>query len=198
MKKYFIAILLVIIFVVIVVASAPTEAESKSQQYRNTSVIKVANTKPCGDMESGCGKLDAWGYAYDAMVIYNEQVSAYFLALEQQKVEEQRLAAAQKAVNVNAPVANSQSFDMPSECTGKVLPAYIIMRESHCNYGALNVNGCGGNSCYGMYQIDGRHWSSWNGTPGACNDLDWTIPSDQDECANRLSNGGTNLRPWGG
>lgn len=88
----------------------------------------------------------------------------------------------------------------PGECDGEawVLPTSIVWRESRCDFGAVNVGGCGGNGCLGAYQFDARHFSGWANGQAACGDLDWTIPADQHECARRLSADGTNLAPWGG
>lgn len=87
-----------------------------------------------------------------------------------------------------------------SGCDGEgwVIPAGIVWRESRCDYGAVNVSGCGGNGCLGAYQFDARHFTGWANGTAACGDLDWTVPADQHECARRLSADGTNLAPWGG
>jgi len=134
-----------------------------------------------GDIDTYVASVNAF---FDGIKRAEEEAAA------EAEREAARIAAASKTV-VNS--SSGSSFDAPSECTGKVLPAYIVQRESHCNYGAVNVTGCGGSGCYGMYQIHGMHWNG-----GACSDLNWQIPADQDECASRLSSGGTNLRPWAG
>jgi hypothetical protein len=122
-----------------------------------------------------------------------EQIDAYLAALEATRLadlEAQRMAQARQAAGPPAP---SRGTSTPTGCDGHVVPAYIVQRESGCDYGAVNPTGCGGNGCVGLYQFDTRHFTS-----GACSDLDWHSPADQDECARRLSNGGTNLAPWGG
>lgn len=87
------------------------------------------------------------------------------------------------------------SFDYPASCDGHPVPAYILWSESHCNYGAVNPTGCGGYSCVGMYQFDLRHWQEG----GGCAWLgDWTVPANQEACANQMSRGGTDLSAWGG
>ena len=105
--------------------------------------------------------------------------------------EAERLAAARQPAN--SPMARTGTLN-PSTCDGHIIPGYILQRESGCDYGAVSPPGfCGGNQCFGLYQISGIHWNG-----GGCADLDWTVPADQDECARRLSRDGTNLAPWGG
>ena len=79
------------------------------------------------------------------------------------------------------------------------IPAWIVARESGCNYGAVNRTGCSGYSCVGAYQFDLRHWIAREaGGWGGCAHLgDWTVPENQDACAVQMSRGGTNLAPWG-
>jgi hypothetical protein len=122
-------------------------------------------------------------------------VAAYLDALEQTRLAEQAAAQAAQPRTVRPQMAPSNTgFSGPSSCDGHVVPSYIVQRESGCNYGAVNGSGCGGSGCYGMYQIAGFHWNAG----GACSDLNWTVPADQDTCARRISNNGTNLNPWGG
>lgn len=103
-------------------------------------------------------------------------------------------------VPVRPSAAQGSTAPVSSGCDSEawVIPAGIVWRESHCDYGAVNVNGCGGYGCLGAYQFDARHFDGWANGTAACGDLDWTIPADQHECAARLSGGGTNLAPWGG
>ena len=117
--------------------------------------------------------------------------------LEAERLEAERLR--RSASNVRTQTA-PQSFDMPAECTGKPIPAYIVMRESRCNYGAVNQTGCSGYTCVGMYQFDLRHWiAKEDGGWGGCAHYgDWRIPENQDACASQMSRGGTYLAPWGG
>lgn len=111
----------------------------------------------------------------------------------QAELDRQAAAAAAARVSSSPRRSGGTSFSAPTECQGKVIPGYIVQRESGCDYGAVNPSGCGGAGCYGLYQIHGMHWRG-----GGCSDLSWQNPSDQDECARRLSSGGSNLRPWGG
>lgn len=121
------------------------------------------------------GNLDAWFSAVAA-------------------AEQARLAAAAAAPPAPARTA-PQAFDYPAECAGHPIPAYIVWRESHCNYGSVNPTGCGGYGCVGMYQFDLRHWMEG----GGCAWLgDWTVPANQDACAAQMSKDGTDLSPWGG
>lgn len=136
-----------------------------------------------------------------------------FIAAEERRIEEERLAAeearrvaeeaerrAAARAATSSPQRNVASFDLPSECSGKPIPAHIVMRESGCNYGAVNQTGCSGYTCVGMYQFDMRHWvPKEEGGWGGCAWLgDWRIPENQDACASQMSRNGTNLAPWGG
>lgn len=146
---------------------------------------QAVDIKKCQDDPVACAGYDnAWALG-NAAADQQIAVDNYLFA-----IEAERIAKEEAAKRGSGRVAPS-GFDLPSDCQGKVVPAYIVQRESHCNYGAVNANGCGGAGCYGMYQIHGMHWNG-----GACSDLNWEIPADQDECARRLSNDGTNLAPW--
>lgn len=107
-----------------------------------------------------------------------------------------RQIALQQAASAQVPKRQAPaSFDYPAECSGHPVPAYILWRESHCNYGSVNSTGCGGYGCVGMYQFDYRHWIG----SGGCAWLgDWTVPANQDACADQMSRGGTSLSAWGG
>lgn len=157
----------------------------KQQAKKTTRII-------CKEDPVACQGFNPIAVAYAAAEQENARVYAYLAELEQaQQAELSRQRSTPRA---------SSSFDLPSECTGKPIPAYIIMRESGCNYGAVNANGCGGWSCVGMYQFDLRHWlTPEEGGWGGCAWLgDWTIPANQDACADQMSRGGTNLSAWGG
>lgn len=130
--------------------------------------------------------------------LYNEvhdaEIRDWVRAEEERQAAEAAAEAARMEAARPAPgPATTSGGNVPSSCDGHVVPAYIVQRESGCNYGAVNPTGCGGASCVGLYQFDLRHFTS-----GACAGLDWHSPADQDECARRISNNGTNLRPWGG
>ena len=73
-------------------------------------------------------------------------------------------------------------------CDGLALPEYIVWRESNCTRGIDT-----GNGYYGAYQVAAFHWFG-----GICDGLSWLVPEQEDECARRLSQDGTTLRPWGG
>lgn len=190
MPKYIYAI----VSAIIIVTAAVALTIGGSQEIKeNKQVVRViAPDTTCRDNPEACVKYDAFGFATLAVEIHNRQVAEYLHAIEQERIAQEKIARQQSTQ------VSGQSFNLPSECEGKVIPAHIVMRESRCNYGSVNWGGCGGNNCYGMYQIDGRHWTSWGNTPGACSDLNWEVSAEQDECANRLSSGGTNLRPWSG
>ena len=72
------------------------------------------------------------------------------------------------------------------ECSGFVIPDYIIQRESGGNPSAYNPSGA-----YGCAQTLLSHYSS-----GSCRGLDPYTIEGQRECVNILSNGGSNLQPW--
>jgi len=79
------------------------------------------------------------------------------------------------------------------------LPAEILYRESRCTW-AYNPTGCGGRGCLGPAQLDAGHFndtSPWNpNAQGSCAGLNPEVEADYVDCVNRLSAGGTNLRPW--
>jgi hypothetical protein len=117
-----------------------------------------------------------------------ERVAAEAAALEATRVAQARAAAVPQPARVGTRA--------PTGCDGHVIPGDILRAESGCDYGAVNPSGCtdGATSgCVGLYQFDADHF----GPGGACSGLDWHSPADQDVCASRLSNGGTNLAPWG-
>lgn len=155
------------------------EVSTPKHQDQNTTEVT------CQQDPVACQGANPMALAYAAAEQEQQKVNEYLAALEAQRQSE--LAAEQQVV-----ARSSSAFDLPSDCAGKVIPESIIWRESHCNYGSVNWGGCGGSNCYGMYQIAGSHWNG-----GACSDLNWEVPADQDECARRLSSDGTNLRPWG-
>lgn len=98
--------------------------------------------------------------------------------------EEQRMdRARQDASRRMAPVGS------PQACGGfpEWFPHWIIWRESNCIRG-LDTN----NGYRSAYQIWDRHWFG-----GICDGLTWTDPAQEDECADRLSQHGTRLGPWG-
>lgn len=191
MPKYVYIIITAMVFIAGGMALTNGSKTETNEQKQVVRVVTPDNT--CKDNPEACVKYDAFGFGILAVEIHNKQVAEYLHAVEQERLAQENAARRQQQTRVSG-----QSFNLPSECEGKVIPAHIVMRESRCNYGSVNWGGCGGNNCYGMYQIDGRHWTSWGNTPGACSDLNWEVSSDQDECANRLSSGGTNLRPWAG
>lgn len=117
----------------------------------------------------------------EAIAKYLSDLAAFFEAVARQN------QARPQSAGTSGP-----STRTPTACDGHVVPAYIVQRESGCDYGAVNPTGCGGASCVGLYQFDLRHFTS-----GQCVGLDWHNPADQDECARRISNNGTNLKPWG-
>jgi hypothetical protein len=74
---------------------------------------------------------------------------------------------------------------------GYVIPGTIVWNESRCDPNAINQS----SGAFGLYQILPMHWAPG----GVCDDLAATRSNvqSQNECAWRLSKGGTNLKPWG-
>jgi hypothetical protein len=102
------------------------------------------------------------------------------------QVEIDQALAAQRA---RQPAPTSYSPPVPSSggggsCYDGPIPAYIVTRESGGSPTAMNPSGA-----YGCFQIMPYVWSA------NCADLDRGV-AGQIECANRISNGGTNLQPW--
>lgn len=124
---------------------------------------------------------------YQRVVAEREAAEAEAARIAQEEVEAE-LAAEQARVAYRPPSGPQTALladgSYPPECYGKVLPAYIVWRESRCQYQTTNDDG--------FYQIIGMHWA-----PNAlCGDLDRFSPAGQDACAWRLSQGGANLDPW--
>lgn len=149
------------------------------------------------------------------LVVLNEQAAQRAAAEEAARIEAARIEAdrlaAEQAARQRAAIAASTPVAPPAQpqvaqtsdaCDGIdwVIPVYIVWRESHCDFGAINYNGCGGYTCVGAYQFDLRHWIPRDqGGWGACAWLgDWHIPQNQIECARQMSRDGTYLAPWGG
>lgn len=131
-------------------------------------------------------------------VMRAEHEAAVLAALESQAEAERlvRIDAARQSV----PTAPAPFSAVRPGCEGDwPIPAWIVARESGCNYGAVNATGCGGHSCVGAYQFDLRHWiAREDGGWGGCAHYgDWRVPEHQDACAVQMSRGGTNLAPWG-
>jgi hypothetical protein len=72
-------------------------------------------------------------------------------------------------------------------CYDGPIPASIVTRESGGNPAAVNSS----SGAYGCFQIMPYVWNA------NCSDLDRGV-GGQIACADRISNGGTNLRPWSG
>lgn len=119
------------------------------------------------------------------------------VAAEAERLAEEERQRARAQARPSAPQAFSA---VRPGCEGDwPIPAWIVARESGCDYGAVNRTGCSGYSCVGAYQFDLRHWIAREaGGWGGCAHLgDWRVPEHQDACAAQMSQGGTNLRPWG-
>lgn len=176
-------LLLVCALVAVLCTKASFDAEKQSEPpHAAPAVARVDRTS-----EVVAGLVDG---------VVGREIDGILAALELERMaREAEELAASRARAVAVAVAPRS---VPS-CDGVewVVPVRIVISESGCRFDAVNATGCGGYSCLGAYQFDARHWdvASW----GGCADLgDWRDPEAQHECARRLSNGGTNLRPWGG
>lgn len=118
--------------------------------------------------------------------------------LEAERLEAERQAAAQRATRPSG----TPSVAPTGECAGVdwVIPVHIVIRESRCNFHAVNQTGCSGYTCVGAFQFDLRHWiaKEEGGWGGCAHYGDWRIPENQLACAHQMSRGGTHLTPWGG
>jgi len=123
--------------------------------------------------------------------IQHEEHQAYLAALEAERQAEQaRLEAARRTPTVRT-VPTGDCSNIPGW-----FPPGVAWRESRCSYDAYNPTGCGGNGCIGAFQFDARHFTGWQNGQAACGDLEpWTVDG-QNECAWRLSRGGTYFTPW--
>lgn len=133
---------------------------------------------------------------------YAGDVFNYVTAVRQAQEEADRVALLNAAAQAqsSSPSRSVAASSSGGTCEGFAVPGYIVWRESHCDYGAINPTGCGGWTCVGAYQFDLRHWMDpAQGGWGGCTVYgDWRDPAAQDACAEQMSHGGTNLAPWGG
>ena len=117
----------------------------------------------------------------------------------QAQAEAEAMAAAQRPRTTGS----TPTRDLGPECAALSaqmnLPAEILYRESRCTW-AYNPTGCGGRGCLGPAQLDAGHFndtSPWNpNASGSCAGLNPEVEADYVQCVDRLSAGGTNLRPW--
>ncbi len=112
--------------------------------------------------------------------------------LERQAEAQRQLEAASRVpVPMPTPVVQpgpaARSYAGVGECTGFVIPDYIIIRESGGNPWAKNPN----SDAFGCAQTLLRHYYG-----GSCSGLDPYTIQGQRDCVFILSNGGTNLAPW--
>lgn len=89
---------------------------------------------------------------------------------------------------VTAPPAPSYQQSDGGDCSGSVVPDWIVQRESGGNPSAVNPS----SGAYGCYQELPGHFADG----GACAGLNMYSVADQKTCASRLSDGGANLSPW--
>lgn len=92
--------------------------------------------------------------------------------------------------------ATTQTTSSAGGCYAQpYVPAYIVTRESRGDPTIVN----GGSHAPSPYLSGGRSWGCFQFMPGtwngSCSDLGFDI-AGQIECARRVSNNGTNLRPW--
>lgn len=115
---------------------------------------------------------------------WEAEVAAAVL-IEEERIREVEREAARRAAS-SGTSTRYHPGETVGECTGFVIPAYIIQRESGGNPSAYNPSGA-----YGCAQTLLSHYSR-----GQCQGLDPYTIDGQRECVYRLSNGGTNLNPW--
>jgi hypothetical protein len=117
-----------------------------------------------------------WGVAgWDTVV--EEAATTFIASIPKPVITYQATVASGSVASVGSTVG---------ECSGFVIPDYIIQRESGGNPSAYNPSGA-----YGCAQTLLSHYSR-----GSCQGLDPYSIQGQRDCVNILSNGGTNLNPW--
>lgn len=152
--------------------TAPTALSTRSETSRNGS------SAPLFDPLSGVGEVIAQQWVADTEAAGLRESVAEVLA------EEWAAASRVPAPNPSGPTGSTVG-----ECTGFVIPDYIIQRESGGNPNAWNSEGSG---AYGCAQTLISHYS-----PGhSCAGLDPYTIDGQRECVYILSDGGRNLQPW--
>jgi hypothetical protein len=135
--------------------------------------------------------MENWKRAMDALGVAAVMAKAAEDAEIAREQEAQRLAdlaaqTAREAARLQPPPATSSGN---GSCYAGPIPAYIVTRESGGSPTAVNPS----SGAYGCFQIMPFVWSH------NCADLgpeQGSSVSAQIACANRISNGGTNLAPW--
>jgi len=115
------------------------------------------------------------------------QIDEYLAAVERARLEEEARQAAAAAARPKPSSAGYHPGSTVGECTGFVIPDYIIQRESGGNPSAYNPSGA-----YGCAQTLLGHYAKG----GSCYGFDPYSIEGQRACVWNLSNGGTNLAPW--
>ena len=110
-----------------------------------------------------------------------QAATVWLFGVHQAEVARQQAAAAARPRGGSSFVGTAVG-----ECTGFVIPDYIIQRESGGNPNAHNPSGA-----HGCTQTLLSHYSS-----GSCQGLDPNTVEGQRECTFILSDGGTNLDAW--
>ena len=130
---------------------------------------------------------------------YEERITSEYLAALAAEEEARRQADLEAAMAAPRPAVQPTSVGVGGcENIPAWFPQAIAYRESRCSYDAYNPTGCGGYGCIGAFQFDARHFTGWANGQSACGDLDPGTVDGQNECAWRLSRGGTQFGAWGG
>lgn len=187
-KRSLISIITItVIAVAALVVSIETvaDASSKTQEAQPPNKSSSIVIQQGGTSDTGI----AWELAAATMEdIRQREINAYLEA-----VEEERLAQAERVrqqIAASSSANNSSNYHpgtTDGECTGFVIPDYIIKRESGGNPSAYNPSGA-----YGCAQTLLSHYQDGR----TCQGLDPFTIDGQRECVYRLSNGGSNLAPW--
>lgn len=159
----------VVVVVVVIVAAEPADAEKRPHVPRGFSVVDPID---------------------EARVIHEENVADFeaWFADQLRLVDEfVRAVIAGERLRTGPPSPGPASVAHPGGggCYDGPVPAYIVDRESGGDPGAVNPS----SGAFGCFQFLPSTWSS------SCSDLARDV-AGQVECANRISDGGTNLAPW--
>jgi hypothetical protein len=123
-------------------------------------------------------------YAVALLLAYLDAELVRIVAYVESVIAAER--AAEVARRAVPPVpARGSSNGASGDCYAGPIPAYIVTRESGGDPNAVNRS----SGAFGCFQFLPSTWAS------SCSDLARDV-AGQIACADRISNGGTNLAPW--
>lgn len=164
----------------VAVASGPSEANAVPVTVLAESVVEGARAVRVAQYVS---TMVAIGQ-YATLVLYTE-------AVRRNQASASASAARASSINSrNLTPQRSYGSGGVGACTGFAIPDYIIQRESGGNPFVWNTQGSG---AFGCAQTLISHYRS-----GQCVGMDPNTIDGQRQCVDKLSDHGTNLRPWGG